>query len=280
MASRSRLIVRAQHEAAGRLRDDAVAHIRETLAREAKLDVVLATFTNIQLGLRAHQHAALSPVPLVVVNPFHRLINLGDPSLMIAVDPLWDELDVFRMQEEIAAEDVAGQKVDHFGLTVCRRRIPAGCHVLQIQHDDAGRPKIELGRRVQRLIAADQIGDVALEDLRRLFRSLSQPQAVEHVLDLVGAHGADEVFKDRHGMALRAFRQSIFASITERIHDIAPIGRFIVQIDAEPLDRLVHLTHRRRDGSASPPPPSSVQLRYTSSMTSEINCVMPSNGVF
>ena len=140
------------------------------------------------------------------------------------------------MQEEIAREDVPRQQIHHLGLPVGGGR--AGRRdILQIEHDDPRRPEIQPRRRIQRREPADQIGDVALEDLRRLLAGLDQLQAVEHVAHLVGAHGADQILEDRHGMALRPFGQPILADVAERVHDVAPVGRLLVQLDAVALDR-------------------------------------------
>ena len=75
ISSASRLVAGAQHEASGRLRDDPVSHVAQSLAREAELDVVLAAFTDIELGLRPHLRASLGAMPLVVVEPLHRFVD-------------------------------------------------------------------------------------------------------------------------------------------------------------------------------------------------------------
>ena len=69
------LVAGAQNEPAGRLADQRIAHVGETLAREAELDVVLAAFARIELGLRAHLRASLGAMPFVIVEPFHRLVG-------------------------------------------------------------------------------------------------------------------------------------------------------------------------------------------------------------
>ena len=128
------------------------------------------------------------------------------------------------MQEEIAGEDVPRQQIHHLGLPVGGGR--AGRRdVLQIEHDDPRRPEIELRRRIERREAADQVGDVALEDLRSPSRSSRRASGCRTCPDLVGAHRADQVLKDRHGVALRALGQPILADVAERVDDVAPVGR-------------------------------------------------------
>ena len=74
-------------------------------------------------------------------------------------------------------------------------------------------PKSSRVGRVEGRETADQVGDVALEDLRGLLAGLGQLEAVEHVADLVGAHRADQVFEDRHGVALGTLGQAILPDI-------------------------------------------------------------------
>ena len=144
------------------------------------------------------------------------------------------------MQEEIARQDVPRQQIHHLGLAVGRRRAGRR-HVLQVEHDDARRPEIQLRRRIQRRESADQIGDVALENLRRLLAGLGELQAVEHVAHLVGAHRADQVLEDRHRVALGPLGQAILAGIAQRVHHVAPVGLLVVQLDAVARDRPVDL---------------------------------------
>ena len=53
------LIIGSEHEAASALGDHPIAHIREALACEAELHVVLAALADVELGLGAHERAAL-----------------------------------------------------------------------------------------------------------------------------------------------------------------------------------------------------------------------------
>lgn len=131
---------------------------------------------------------------------------------MILLHSRGHELQIVRVQKEVARQDVPREQIYHLGLPVRRRR-SGRRHRLQVEHGDPGGPEIELGRRVQSRKAPDQIVDVALEDLRRLFGSLGDLEAVEHVAHLVGAHRPDQVFEDRHGMALRRLGQKVIADI-------------------------------------------------------------------
>ena len=178
----------------------------------------------------------MGTVPFVVVDTLHRLVDLGEALAVIGPHALRHEGKVFRVEKEIARQDVTCQQIHHLGLPIRGGR--AGRRdVLQVEYDDPGGTKIETGWCVQGREATDQVGDVALEDLRRLLARLRQLQALEHVAHLVGSDRADQIFKDRHRMALRAFGQTELADIAELAHDVAPIRRLLVQRNAVLRDR-------------------------------------------
>ncbi len=79
-------------------------------------------------------------------------------------------------------------------------------------------------RCVQGREPADQVRDVALENLAGLLARLAQFQSVELVFDLIGSDGADEVLEDGDGVALRPFREPILAGVAKPVDDIAPVG--------------------------------------------------------
>src|SRR6516164_7069251 len=100
------LVIGAEHETPGRLRNDAVAHIGEALAGKPELDVVLAALADVELGLGAHERAALGAVPLVVIDALDGLVDLGESLAVIGLYAIRDEGEVFGVQEEVAREDV------------------------------------------------------------------------------------------------------------------------------------------------------------------------------
>ena len=104
---------------------------------------MLAALANIELGLGADQRAPLGPVPLVVVDALDGLLDLGEALPVVLLYPLRHEGEIFRVQEEIAGQDVARQQIHHLRLPVRRRRAGRG-DLLQIEHDDARRAEIEL----------------------------------------------------------------------------------------------------------------------------------------
>ena len=95
-------------------------------------------------------------MPLVIVNTLDRLIGFEKALLVVLAHALGDVDQIFRVQEEVAGEDMPRQQIHHLGLPVRRRGAGRG-DVLQIENDYARRPEIQLRRCVQRGKAADQV---------------------------------------------------------------------------------------------------------------------------
>ena len=64
-------------------------------------------------------------------------------------------------------------------------------------------------------------------------------QAIEQILHLVGAHRADQIGHDRHGMTLRALGELKLPAIAQRVHDVAPMRLLLMQRDATLIDRVI-----------------------------------------
>ena len=145
---------------------------------------MLAAFAHIEFGLRAHQGTALCAVPLVIVDALDRLVGFQEALLVMLAHTLGNIDEIFRVQEEVAGEDMPRQQIHHLGLPVGGGRTGRR-DVLQIENDDARRPKIQLCRCIQRREPAYQVGDVTLENLAGLLAGLAQLQSVELVFDLI-----------------------------------------------------------------------------------------------
>ena len=156
------LIAGLQHKPAGRLADQGVAHVGQPLARKAELDVVLAALARVEFGLGAHLRAAERPVPLVIIEPFDGLVSLAKPLGVVGPDGFGNVMDVIGPQEEVAGKNVTAEQIHHLGLAIGGGRAGRG-HLLKVEDDDPGRPKIKLGRLVEDRIFADRVIDVAGE---------------------------------------------------------------------------------------------------------------------
>ena len=114
------LIASAQHEAAGRLTDQRIAHVREPLAREAELNVVLAALARIELGLRSNLRTALSAMPFIIIETLDRLVGLAKALRVVGPHRFRHVAQVIGPEKEIARQNVAPEQIHHLGLPVGR----------------------------------------------------------------------------------------------------------------------------------------------------------------
>ena len=175
-------------------------------------------------------------MPLVVVEPLHRLHDLLEPAALVIAHLLRNVFGVVRVQGEVARQDVARQQVHHLRLPVVHRR--AGWrHGSEVEHDDPSRPEVQPGRCVQRRELLDDVVDISLEEPDRVLARGGDLQFVEDVAHLIASGLDHQIFEGRNRMALRHLGEPPFLPVDQGVHHVPPPGLGVLQHNAVPRQR-------------------------------------------
>jgi hypothetical protein len=160
----------------GRLADQRVAHGGEALAREAELDVVLASLAPVELTLGALPGYDA----IVIVEPLDRLIGLSEALGVMAPDRFGNVMHAIRPEEEVPTENVPPEQIHHLGLAVGGRRAGRG-HLLK------PRSSPPIPRYARRTSSSASVGDPNHRTDSRLAPWPSHQSAKQHLdVDDVG----------------------------------------------------------------------------------------------
>ena len=143
------------------------------------------------------------------------------------------------VEEQIAAEDMAGQQIGDGGLPLAdRRHVAAQRRHVQRRHP--GVAEIEPGGMSQERKLAGGGGYDAVEQLDGRLGGADQPhRAAVQVADLRLLGHRHQIAEHRHGAALRPHCGLRVAGREQGIHHLPP-GRFRVQRDGVPDQRPIH----------------------------------------